>query len=1082
MADTHTATILVTDLVGSTELRVRLGEEQAEHLRREHDDLVRGAIEASGGTCVKNLGDGVLALFESASDAVSAAVAVQQASDLHTRSHPDRPLELRVGLSAGDVTLEDGDCFGTPVVEASRLCGVATGGQILAAELVRMLARGRGGHTFVAAGERELKGLPEPVPVAVVGWEPAQRPEAALPFPAQLQIDPGQLPFAGRDSQFDSLVQTFKETAAGDRRVALLAGEPGIGKTRLASEVARRAHEAGAAVLVGRCDEGLGVPYQPFVEALSQMAAAQPSVERLGRHAGELVRLVPELSLAVPGLEPPLRADPETERYRLFDAVAAWLAALGSPDGVVLVLDDLHWAERETLLLLRHLIRSPEAQRLFIIGTYRDTDLSRTHPLAEMLADFRREPVVERVSLSGLDVSGITELLETAAGGRLDIRAGELAQALWAETEGNPFFVVEIVRNLVESGVLVQRDGVWTADVEVVDLPIPEGVREVVGRRLSRLSDTANQVLGTAAVIGQDFDVDLLVTVAGVSEDAVLDALDEATAAALVREPQPDTYQFTHALVRSTLYDELSATRRGRRHRQVADALEARGATDPGALAYHYGRSGTGDLRGIDYGVAAGEQALAQLAPAQARNQFALALELVDELDADEERRARVLVGLGTAQRHLGDARYRDTLLEAGRVARRAGASDLLAAAAMANNRGTWSAVGTTDGDKIELLQAALDAVGPEDSATRARLLGLLALEHYWVPGPARFDLSAEAVEVARRVGDPAALADALSGRSLAAIDPHNTAERRVLFPELVDLCRQLGDPLRLGTALAWQCVRVLEDGDLDSFDPVLEELGRIADDIGSPLLRWYHAVYVCTRAQVTGTGAEIEQLALRALEIGQEAGEPDVMNWFAPQYATALDRQGREAELIPLAQAEDERIDVPTWRLALAHFLASLGRLDEARPYYQPFVEQRFENLPRDLVWTTGMAWAADTARRLGDVEGAGIIHELLLPLRGRLPDCGVVVFPVLDHYLGLVAAALGDGPGAEAHFDAADALHQRLGARGWMAMTQLERGRLRLEQGDPTARAVLEAARSAGEAAGYQRVVRDAEALLAG
>ena len=262
MTERSTAIVLFTDLEGSTELRSRLGEDAAEALREQHDSLVVGAVEATRGTIVKNLGDGFMATFAGAADAVGAAVAIQQAIERHNRSR-STALGVRIGISAGDVVIDKGDCFGTPVIEASRLCGAAQGGQILASEIVRWMARS-GGTSFTPVGALELKGLPEPVPTVEVGWEPVA--QSSVPLPPFL-TDIGRI-FVGRDGEVERLGQLWKEAAAGQLRTALLAGEPGVGKTRLAAELARTVHDEGAIVLAGRCDEDLGVPYQPFVEAL----------------------------------------------------------------------------------------------------------------------------------------------------------------------------------------------------------------------------------------------------------------------------------------------------------------------------------------------------------------------------------------------------------------------------------------------------------------------------------------------------------------------------------------------------------------------------------------------------------------------------------------------------------------------------------------------------------------------------------------------------------------------------------------------------------------------------------------------
>ena len=449
--------VLFTDLVGSTKLMSKLGEREFDEVRRQHFAALSKAVAAHGGEEVKNTGDGILAVFPSAGEAVEAAVAMQQAT---VRQRGDVRLSMRVGVAVGDATLEGGDVFGAPVVEAARLVATAQAGQIFATAVVRMLAGSRSGAVFNDVGSLELKGLPEPVALCEVAWEPSV--DSPLPLPALL-TDVGPI-FVGRDAELERLGQLWKEASAGERRVALLVGEPGVGKTRLVAELAAQAHQEGAIVLAGRCDEDLGVPFQPFVEALRHFVDHTPADdlgERLGRYGGELQRLVPELAESMSGLPSPLRSEPETERYRLFDAVSSWLSAVSTEAPLLLVLDDLQWAARPTLLLLRHVVRSADPMRLLALGTYRDTEVAQDHPLVDVLVDLRRQQGLDRLSLVGLDATGVAAYLEQTAGHDLGDENLALAQAIHAETEGNPFFMREVLRHLAETGALERRHGRW---------------------------------------------------------------------------------------------------------------------------------------------------------------------------------------------------------------------------------------------------------------------------------------------------------------------------------------------------------------------------------------------------------------------------------------------------------------------------------------------------------------------------------------------------------------------------------------------------------------------------------------------
>ena len=366
----------------------------------------------------------------------------------------------------------------------------------------------------------------------------------------------GPGPFVGRGPELEGLLAAWQSTLAAGTRAMLIAGEPGVGKTRLAGEWSRQAYDQGAVVLYGRCDEDLGAAYQPFAEALRSLVPCVGANRLRGLRGVEaLLALVPGLTDVVPDLPMPSRSDPDTERYALFDAVVALLAMASTSAPVVLILDDLHWAAKPTLLLLRHLLRFGEHARVQIVGTYRSTDLDRSHPLAAMLADLHRDGSASRLALGGLDEDDVTAYVAEA--GYDDV---ELARALASVTGGNPFFLIEALRHVDESG------GRWDPST------LPQGVREAVSRRLSRLPVETNKALAAAAVVGSRFPLALVESVVG---DDLIDAFDEACKAGIVIEEPGGRYRFNHALVRQSLLAELASVRRMRLHQKIATTLEA---------------------------------------------------------------------------------------------------------------------------------------------------------------------------------------------------------------------------------------------------------------------------------------------------------------------------------------------------------------------------------------------------------------------------------------------------------------------------------------------------------------------------
>ena len=653
--------VLFTDLAGSTAQRARLGDVAGDALRREHDAIVARALRLHGGELVKGTGDGSMCSFESTVDALAAAVAIQQGVERRNRGAVE-PLALRVGVSAGELVFEDGDLHGLAANESARICALAEPGEVLVGDLVRVLAASRAGREWVERGAFVLKGLPEPVQVWEVCWSPAPEPEQ-LPLPSLL-VSEEAMAFSGRDDEFAVMLGAWKQAAAGARRAVVVSGEPGIGKTRLAAEVAAVAHGQGAVVLYGRCDDELEVPFQPFSEALSWYLDHTVEVE-LGRWPGDLSRLSERVAEVVRNVPDPLDADAETAQYRLCDAVASWLLALAADRPVVVVLDDLQWATKPTLLMLRHLLRATEKARPLVAVTYRDTDLDGLHPLGEMLVDFRKLGGVERVVLSGLDESGVVELLERVGRQDADDELVRFANALVVHTEGNPFFIGEVLRHLSETGGLVRREGRWRSDRAIEDVGIPDGVKEVLGQRLRRgLGETATSVLQVAAVIGRDFELGTVVSASGEHEGAVLDTLDRTLVLRLVEEAAPDRYRFSHALVRAALVDEVSTSRRVRVHRRVAEYLEQVHPSETGAIAHHWLEAQvSGDpAHTIDAVFRAAEQATERGGFDEAATLLARADTRVGDVKIDAALGRELRLRLGESEKSAGRSTYRDTL------------------------------------------------------------------------------------------------------------------------------------------------------------------------------------------------------------------------------------------------------------------------------------------------------------------------------------------------------------------------------------------------------------------------------------
>jgi DNA-binding SARP family transcriptional activator len=898
----------------------------------------------------------------------------------------------------------------------------------------------------------------------------------------------------GRRSELGRLEALWTDALAGGRPIALVGGEPGIGKTRLAAEIALEAHADGAHVLYGRCDEGLGVPYQPFVEALRAWIAVCPDralVESLGSYPGELSRLVPELGSRWVDLPPPLLADPATQQYRLFDAVVEWLAASARQAPVVVVLDDLHWAAPPTVLLLRHVLRSSRIHRLLLVVTYRQSELHPEHPFRELLADVHvtaRVPHVHHFELTGLDPMAVAQVVETAAGHDLDEAGQAFARTLHAETAGNPFFVNEIVQSLVEAGRLGAEE-TEGGERSLSEVRIPPAARDVVLRRVSRLSDTAQQVLGVAAVVGVEFDASVLEELLLLDDDLLFEALEEAVAARLVGEAGRDRFFFAHALVRAALYDGLSESRRARLHRRVGEAIERVYA---GALVDHLGEladhfAPSEPAKAVRYTLDAADAALRGLAFDDAVNLCRRGLTVVELAEADGTPidladQCDLLLLLGRAEFRAGHPSSRATLLRAFATARELDDPDRLAAVVLTANRGFFARMGRTDTDLVAALRETIAHQPSDETAVLAELLAVLASELEWAPdGDDRFELSDRALTMARRVGDEATLARVMLLRTMTIAAPDTLAERIANCEELLAVAERLGDP-GISFQAAWaRSPTAVESGDVRGVDGMVELASQLASDLRQPLLQWQASFMQAARLILRGELAEAEALAFETRRLGRRASQTAEAEIFYNEQMLEIRRwQDRVAEVVlPFRDlAGNEEID---FGYALTRYLYDAGEHDLAAERYDSIM-QRVEIPPRrDLLAAPLLCNLAYLAARLGDVPRARLLHREIMPIADSFANT-TVAKPVGHHFLGMLAATLGDDAAADRAFTAALEAHERACTPLLCAETLVEHARLCARRHDrATFEQLVGRARSIAVERGAAFVVRECDEIAA-
>ncbi len=875
-------------------------------------------------------------------------------------------------------------------------------------------------------------------------------------LPGSLRLT-STFPFVGRGSELETLRSLMPRAEDEGRRVVLVGGEPGSGKSRLVREFAGEAARDGALVLYGACDAVVRTPYGPFVEALDHLArTADPAELRaaLGTAGGELTRLLPDLPVRVGDLPAPVKADPDTERHRLHTAVTDLLEGMSRRRPTLLVLEDGHWADAPTLLLLRHLTRAAGHARLLLIATFRDTEADMPEGLSETLADLRRSDEVVRLRLSGLSGDEVAEFVRRAAGGELGVELRDLADAVHELTKGNPFLVCELWRTFIETGSVELVGGAIRLARPPAEIGSPESVREVVSQRLARLSPATTDLLELAATAGSEFELDLVRNAAGLEEPELLAALDEAVRSGMLEElpARGLAYHFAHELVRRALYDRLSRMRRAELHLRVGEALEgsARSGRALADLAHHFAAATPfgGAGRGVEYNVLAARAASAGLAFDEAAARLRTALDLgITGL----RERADVLLELGDASHRGGKAGAAlEAFTAAADIARELGDAPLLARAAIGFEEACWRP-GMADQGAVELLEQAAAALGDDNSELRVGLLAGLARALDFQGGFERGAVvRSSALAMAREIGDRVGLAAVLM-RSYWSLGASTLEEILDMLTEARDLGDELGNTEIRAEAMAWRAPTFVALCDLGSARREVTALRETAEQTAQPFMLHVAGHYGSALALCDGQLAEAELLALRSHEWSRLLTGRDASGVYGIQTFSVRREQGRLAELAPLLRvlAGGDSGGGP-WRPGFVAVLAELGMEAEARRELAQVAAEGLDAY-RQTLWLTSLTYLTDACAALGDEATAALVYPELEPLGGSNVMIGHLVscYGAVDRYLGMLAATLGDRARAVEHFERAMELNRRMGAVTWLAHTAYEYGRFLLGRG---------------------------------
>ncbi len=862
------------------------------------------------------------------------------------------------------------------------------------------------------------------------------------------------VPLVGRERELAELDAALAEACTGRGRLFFIAGEPGIGKTRLAEAAASLGAAQGMVPLWGRAWESAGAPaYWPWTQLVRTLVRSRDreALEaELGAGAGWLAQVLPELNERMPDIRAPRSLGAEKARFALFDAVASFLRDAAATDPLLLVLDDLHAADPASLLMLEFVAQGIIESPILLLATFQEAAARSRPDMEKLIGVLGRKS--RRIVLRGFGEKELGRIVELSTGHPWPAR---VLNALRETTEGNPFFTTEVLRLLPVNGEAVPP----VDERGDVSFPLPDTVRETVRRRFESLEAGTVEALEAASVIGREFRLATLAK-AVPEEQRLIELLDQAVAAGLIVEVSGaiGRFRFTHNLIRETLYAGLATVRRVRLHRAVAEAIEAIYGDAPehlAELAHHFAQASPGgDVeKALDYAVKSGHEAMRVFAYEQAAQLFELALEMDELAGVDLRRKAELLLALGQARGRADHEAARDTLIAAGEAARAADDARLMAEAGLAMRAWPLGA-GVLDEQPSRLLQEALERLDERDEALRARVMARLSAGLYYWAGTEerRKELVAEAVAIARRLEDPATLAHVLSNGQLATWGPDYTERDLAWVQELLVLLERLDDDSLDLITRNRQIDLLFELGDLVGADAALRALEVTVGESSDPRSEGYVHLQRARFAIVEGRYAEAERLNAQATRVGSRLHDSNMTILARNQIASVRWLQGRFAEVEPQAR-QMMAVDVtPAWPAGLARASCDVGNEAEARRIVDRMALNDFAELPRYNGWLVTLALLAETCLHLRDQPRAERLYELLLPFADRNVTTPQAIFvgPVA-RFLGILAAGSGRWETAISQLEAAREAGERMSSPPVVMRAALDEAQVRVRRDGP-------------------------------